>query len=102
MEYMTGTEFCDKFMRNGHHWNKKTIKMTDAKWQVLPFDVCIFCENSGSSGKSFVKGSKFKVFETPNFGWIVFHPGTKDGFGNEVSKRILKVQHGYKSKTTHA
>jgi hypothetical protein len=35
-------------------------------------------------------GSEFKAFETNNFGWLVFAPGTKLVDGSILQKRIYK------------
>jgi|HubBroStandDraft_2_1064218.scaffolds.fasta_scaffold271064_3 hypothetical protein len=57
-------------------------KLETAKWRGLP-------EDTNIEGISFPKGARFKVFETANFGWVVFAP-TKTVEGNEPARRIFK------------
>lgn len=57
--------------------------MSDAKWQQLN-------ESTWIDGIEFATGCKFKVFETTNFGWIVFSPGSKTVDGNKPGRRIFK------------
>jgi hypothetical protein len=80
---MDSLQFVKEHIRYKQHWNKK-VGMTDALWQPLSEDTWI-------NGIMYAAGSEFKVFETRNFGWIVFKPGTLDGHGNLVSRRIVKV-----------
>jgi hypothetical protein len=75
--------FIKKHIRYQQHWNKKLIDRASAKWQELEEDT--FLDNCVYS-----RGSKFKVFETTNFGWIVFSTETRTPEGNTPNKRIIK------------
>jgi hypothetical protein len=82
MKYIDSLQFVKENIRYKQHWNKK--QMLDAIWQPLT-------ENTFIGNTSYAAGSQFKVFETRNFGWIVFAPGTKDCHGNPIIHRIIKV-----------
>jgi hypothetical protein len=82
-DFKSTDEFIKLHIRTGQHWNKKVITMSDAKWQTLARDTYI-------DGITFAAGSKFKVFETSNFGWIVFGPESLTPSGNTPSRRIFK------------
>lgn len=75
--------FIKEHIRYQQHWNTKVVDMRRAKWQELSEDIWM-------DGSSYAKGSKFKVFETQNFGWIVFDKDTKTVEGNVPNRRILK------------
>jgi len=75
--------FFRKHLRYKQHWNKKNISMSDAIWQPLEKDTYL-------DGCVYAKNSLFKVFETTNFGWIVFASGTKTSDGNIPNKRIIR------------
>lgn len=83
MKYESIEYFIKKHIRFKQHWNKKVIKMTDAVWQPLSEDTYI-------DGQEYAAGSMFKVFETTNFGWIVFDGNTKCPNGNIPNRRIIK------------
>lgn len=83
MKYPGIEDFIKQHLRFQQHWNKKVISMTDAKWQVLEEDTMI-------SNISFGVGSMFKVFETRNFGWIVFHSDARTPCGDVPGRRIFK------------
>lgn len=83
MKYESVADFIKKHLRFKQHWNKKIITMQDAKWQPLHEDTWI-------DGISFCRGSVFKVFETTNFGWIVFHNTAQTIDGNSPIRRIFK------------
>lgn len=84
MRYMDSVQFAKEYIRYKQHWNKKQVGMTDALWQPLSEDTWI-------NGITYAAGSQFKVFETQNFGWIVFAPGTKNADGHPVLRRIIKA-----------
>ncbi len=83
MTYISIDQFIKKHLRFKQHWNKKVIGMSDAVWQPLEDDTFL-------NECTYAKGSLFKVFETKNFGWIVFGPGTLTANGNTPNRRILK------------
>jgi hypothetical protein len=83
MKHENISDFIKGHLRFEQHWRKKHIDMCDAKWQTLAEDTFI-----GDS--SYRKGSQFKVFETRNFGWIVFTSDTKTADGLTSYRRILK------------
>ena len=83
MNYIELEQFFKRYLRTKQHWNKKVISMSDAIWQTLTDDIWL-------DGCEYAKGSQFKVFETTNFGWIVFEPETKTPSGNIPDKRIIK------------
>lgn len=83
MKYENISDFIKNHLRHKQHWNKKNISMQDAKWQELEDDTYL-------GGIEYAKGSRFKVFETQNFGWIVFEPDTKTPDGNVPGRRIHK------------
>jgi hypothetical protein len=76
-------DFIRMHLRFGKHWNKKNIGIGDAKWQELKEDTWL-------GGYEYAKGSQFKVFETTNFGWVVFRPDTKTPTGQIPGRKILK------------
>lgn len=77
-------EFIKKHIRNGQHWNTKLVDMKRAKWQTL-------AEHTHIGGIDYAAGSSFKVFETTNFGWIVFRGAdTLTPDGNIPGKFIHK------------
>ncbi len=75
--------FIKSHLRYKQHWNKKLIDIKDAHWQTLEEDVWL-------DGCEYAKGSQFKVFETTNFGWVVFGPSTLTPDGKTPGKRIIK------------
>ena len=75
--------FIKTHLRHKQHWNKRMIDMQNAVWQTL-------AEDTWLDGCEYAKDSQFKVFETSNFGWIVFGPETKTPDGNIPGKRIIK------------
>jgi hypothetical protein len=83
MQFADLGHFIKSHLRYKQHWNKKVIGLTDAVWQTLTEDTWI-------DGVAYAKDSQFKVFETSNFGWIVFHPDTKTPDGKIPGKRIIK------------
>ena len=83
MQYTSSIDFIKNNLRFKQHWNKKVIGLTDAVWQPLSDDTYI-------DGCEYAKGSLFKVFETNNFGWIVFHPDTLTPSGQRPGKCIIK------------
>lgn len=83
MDYVSLSDFIKNHLRYKQHWNKKTISMSDAQWQTLSNDTFL-------DGSCYAQGSQFKVFETTNFGWVVFGPETKSPNGHVPNKRILK------------
>jgi hypothetical protein len=83
MEFTNMEQFFKQHLRFKQHWNKKVISMHDAVWQTLT-------ANTWIDGCEYAAGSQFKVFETTNFGWIVFGPETKTPDGNTPGKRIIK------------
>jgi hypothetical protein len=62
---------------------RKLKKLENAKWQTLEDDT-IF------QSIPYAKGSQFKVFETKNFGWVVFHQDTKTPEGHTPGRLIHK------------
>lgn len=82
-QYASVDEFIKKHLRTKQHWNKKLITMKDAIWQKLE-------EPTYLGNCTFAAGSTFKVFETQNFGWIVFDQNTKTVEGNTPNNRIFK------------
>ena len=76
--------FVADHIRYKQHWNKRVISLTDAVWQTL--DNHTFIDHW-----TFAVGSQFKVFETSNFGWIVFGPDTRLMDGSKPIRRIFKV-----------
>jgi len=83
MDYPGFEQFFKQHLRFKQHWNKKVISMQDATWQTLTADTHL-------SGCDYAKGSLFKIFETTNFGFIVFGPETKTPNGHTPNKRIIK------------
>ena len=83
MNHVGLEKFFKSHLRYKQHWNKKHIDMRDAQWQSLSEDTWL-------NGMSYAAGSQFKVFETTNFGWIVFAPGTLTAEGNIPHRRIIK------------
>jgi hypothetical protein len=83
MKYPSLGEFFKRYLRYKQHWNKKTIDMKDAVWQELDDDYFLF-------DTAFKKGSTFKIFETRNFGWIVFGPDARTVDDMIPNKRIFK------------
>lgn len=82
-KYMNLDDFIKSHIRFGQHWNKKIVLIEDAKWQTLT-------ENTYLNGITYAAGSPFKVFETQDFGWVVFGPDTRTADGNIPFRRILK------------
>lgn len=60
------------------------LSLKDAEWQTLEEDT-IF------EGIAYAKGSRFKIFETEDFGHVVFSPGTLTPSG-EVPAKLLHRQ----------
>jgi hypothetical protein len=84
MKFYNVDEFIKAHIHFKQHWNKKLIGMKDAFWQTLEDDSYI-------GGCEYAKSSPFKVFETTNFGWIVFDSQkTKTPDGNIPGKMIWK------------
>lgn len=83
MDYPGTEKFIKDHIRYKQHWKRKHIGVQDAKWQPLANDTWI-------EGQEFAKGSQFKVFETQNFGYVVFHPESKTPTGNVPHRRIFK------------
>jgi hypothetical protein len=83
MKYTDVSDFIKTHIRTKQHWNKKVIGMKDAVWQTLTEDTYL-------RGIAFSAGSRFKVFETTNFGWIVFGPDTKTVDGDIPGRRIFR------------
>jgi hypothetical protein len=83
MKYPSINQFIKDHIRYKQHWNKRVISLTDAHWQSLEDDTFIH-------RWPFAKGSQFKVFESTNFGWLVFHPDTVLTNGSKPIKRIFK------------
>lgn len=63
--------------------NGRIANMGNAEWKELPEDMWM-------EQWQFSKGSLVKVFETKNFGWIVFHASAKLTNGAEPVRRIFK------------
>jgi hypothetical protein len=76
-------DFIKRHLRFKQPWNRKLVSSKDAVWQTLAVDIWL-------DGCEYAKDSQFKVFETTNFGWIVFGPETKTPDGNTPNKRIIK------------
>lgn len=83
MTYPNMETFFKQHLHYKQHWNKRNISMNDAAWQSLTEDTWL-------AGCEYAKGSRFKVFETPNFGWIVFDQDARTPNGNIPDKRIIK------------
>ncbi len=83
IKYPSIETFIMEHLRYKQHWNKKHITISDAIWQTLDNDTFL-------NGIVYATGSLFKVFETTNFGWIVFGPDTKTADGNIPFRRIVK------------
>lgn len=83
MQYANVDSFIKQHLRFKQRWNKKVISLTDAVWQSLN-------DNTWLDGCEYAAGSLFKVFETTNFGWIVFGPETRTPDGQIPNKRIIK------------
>lgn len=62
---------------------KKLMYLSNAQWQTLKQDTMI-------EGIKFSVGSRYKVFETKNFGWIVFDSKSVTPDGNIPGRRIFK------------
>jgi len=60
---------------------KRTL--TNAKWQVLN-------EDTNFEGISYAKGSRFKVWEGSDFGYVGFAPESKTPEGNTPGKFLHK------------
>jgi hypothetical protein len=76
-------DFITKHLRFQQHWNKKVIRLEDAKWQTL--------ENDAHVGEgTYAAGSQFKVFETQNFGWVVFKTDSLTPTGQRPGRFIQK------------
>ena len=82
-EFINVEHFIKIHLRYKQHWNRKLIGLPAAIWQTLD-------DNIWLDGCEYAKGSQFKVFETANFGWIVFDKDTKTPAGNTPGKRIIK------------
>mgnify|MGYP003658279003 CR=1 FL=1 len=63
--------------------NKNRPGIIEAKWQPLVED--IFFE-----GISWAKGTEYKIWETDNFGYVAFKPGTLTADGMIPNKRIFR------------
>lgn len=85
IDYPSLDNFIKNHIRFKQHYAKRVIGLRDAHWQELKQPT--FIQNI-----VFASGSLFKVFETSNFGWIVFAPGTLTIDGNEPGRRIFKWQ----------
>lgn len=83
MNYQSLEQFFKQHLRFKQHWNKRVISMQDAVWQTL-------ADNTWLDGCEYAAGSQFKIFETTNFGWVVFGPETKTPNGNVPNKRIIR------------
>ncbi len=83
MNFIGLDQFFKQHLRFKQHWNKRCITLKDAVWQPLSTDTWL-------DGCEYASGSLFKCFETSNFGWIVFGPGTLTPSGNTPDKRIIK------------
>lgn len=76
-------DFIKRHLRTGQHWNKKVIGLGDAKWQTLEHDAHV--------GEGvYAAGSQFKVFETTNFGWVVFKTDSLTPGGQRPARFIQK------------
>ena len=82
MDYPSFEMFFKQHLRYKQHWNKK-VSIKDAVWQPLSSDTHL-------DGCDYAAGSTFKVFETSNFGWIVFAPDTLTPKGNRPGKCIIR------------
>jgi hypothetical protein len=61
---------------------RRPLKTLDkAEWRTLEEDTMF-------QGIMYAKGSKFKVFETKNFGWVVFATGTRTPTGNVPGRLV--------------
>jgi len=80
-------EFIKQHLRHGQHHRKRIIDMKAAIWQKLERDMTL-CDSNNCY--QFSKDSEFKVFETTNFGWIVFHPDSRTPEGAIPGRRIFK------------
>lgn len=82
LDYMKTMTWNEVFGRITGKRNPKRT-MQNAKWITLSEDVWF-------DGYEYAKGSQYKVFETPNFGWVVFHLDTRTPNGNIPFRRIHK------------
>ena len=82
-QFLSTDEFIKRHLRFGQHWNKKSIKLEDAKFQTLENDTYV-------DGITYAAGSQFKVFETANFGWIVFKADSLTPEGHRPGRFIHK------------
>jgi len=48
-------------------------------------------EDTNFQGFLFAAGSEYKAFETPNAGWVCFHPSTKTPSGDVAHRRLFKI-----------
>lgn len=55
--------------------NKRQMKLRTAEWKVLE-------EDSWFEGYSYAKGSRYKVWEGKDFGYVAFHPTTRTPDGH--------------------
>jgi len=62
--------------------NKKR-SLEFAVWKTLE-------EDTWFNGIEYAKGSRYKIWETENFGWVAFAPDSKTPDGNTPGKRIHK------------
>lgn len=60
---------------------KKHLTLANAQWKVLDVD-------SWFNGIEYAAGSRYKIFETQDFGWVIFHSDSKTPDGNRPGKFI--------------
>ena len=82
-EFVDLERFFKRNLRFKQHWAKRNIAMKDAAWQPLKEDTWL-------DGCTYAKGSKFKCFETTNFGWVVFDHDSRTPDGYLPGKFIIK------------
>lgn len=79
---MSNPIYYQRFMKSAC----KGKSMKTSKWQVSTQDITL------GNGKVIPAGAEYKAFESTNFGWLIFAPGTRtqDGYELQPSERMLK------------
>lgn len=83
MKYKSVVDFFPHSPYVGRSYRRSTPKMNKAKWQTLSEDTSV-------DGIPFAAGSEYKVFETSNFGWVVFSSTARTPSGDIPGRRIFK------------
>ena len=84
MKYKTVNDFFPQNLESlAKNVRTRVYSLRNAEWRRLEDDTYV-------DGITYAKGSEYKVFETTNFGWVVFKPESKSPCGATPNKFIHK------------